>query len=184
MSVESWARRASGLLVPTMNFANPLGRFQPCAGSCCDDVPSDNCTSGIGPCSIVPTYLTFALSGILGDGIKCSDCSGANGTHIATFNNGIRPGCVWYVNLVGGFTCPANPPYPGRGSMGIFITVDGASPNFRMTLWESNYMFVYRKTGIAWDCMNWNETLANVPGLADECTNFPATVTVTVSGPP
>ncbi len=36
MSVESWARRASGLLVPTMGFANPLGRFQPCPdGDCC-----------------------------------------------------------------------------------------------------------------------------------------------------
>ena len=36
MSVESWARRASGLLVPTMGFAHPLGRFQPCAEPCCE----------------------------------------------------------------------------------------------------------------------------------------------------
>ena len=36
MSVESWARRASGLLVPRMGFADhPLGRFQPCVGPCC-----------------------------------------------------------------------------------------------------------------------------------------------------
>ena len=36
MSVESWARRASGLLVPTMGFADhPLGRWQPCVGPCC-----------------------------------------------------------------------------------------------------------------------------------------------------
>ena len=37
MSVESWARRASGLLVPTMGFANPLGKFQVCPGPCCFD---------------------------------------------------------------------------------------------------------------------------------------------------
>ena len=35
MSAENWMRRASGLVVPAMGFANPMGRFQACPGDCC-----------------------------------------------------------------------------------------------------------------------------------------------------
>ncbi len=44
MSAENWMRRASGLVVPAMSFADhPLGKFQPCPGECCPEPPPECC---------------------------------------------------------------------------------------------------------------------------------------------
>ncbi len=44
MAADSWLRRASGLLVPQMSFANNLlGRWQPCPENCCGPESCEDC---------------------------------------------------------------------------------------------------------------------------------------------
>lgn len=99
MSVESWARRASGLLVPTRSFANhPLGRWQPCVGPCCD-CSNPACKDGLAPCC-----LEVEISGIIDD--TCTECNEAfNAVHLLSqdqpngggySSNGIPLGCPGY----------------------------------------------------------------------------------------
>jgi len=86
MSVESWARRASGLLVPTLGFANhPLGRFQPCVGPCCG---CESCGVSLAPG--VWADITGVLNG------TCSDCEDLN----TTWNVGdVTSACEAYTDV-------------------------------------------------------------------------------------
>lgn len=85
MSVESWARRASGLLVPRMGVTP--WRFGPCA-NCCG--------SGICTCEgSTPTSLEVEISGVTecGVGPGCETCAGDwNTTHVVTLIEGF---CWW-----------------------------------------------------------------------------------------
>ena len=79
MSVESWARRASGLLVPTAGFAkHPLGRFQPCPGSCC--FAPESCED----CSGSPESLWVDIPPLTDLGAEYCDCSDLDGTYQVT----------------------------------------------------------------------------------------------------
>lgn len=93
MSVQTWARRVSGLLVPRMSLANPLGRFQVCPpGECCEcdttDCPA--CPPFPGP---GPPFLEVTIAGVTnGD---CSDCANEiNGVHILS-NQSNPLACAW-----------------------------------------------------------------------------------------
>lgn len=74
MSVESWSRRASGLLVPTLGFADhKLGRWMPGEGPCCLDC---DCIKS----SEYTLDVTFAD---IGNDV-CADCVGYNTTYQVT----------------------------------------------------------------------------------------------------
>ena len=90
MSVESWARRASGLLVPTMGFANhPLGRFQPCVGPCC---PPSNCTDCVSDDDILPASLWVDIPELTDVGtFECIGC----GAPIQNTYEVVGVGCEW-----------------------------------------------------------------------------------------
>ena len=100
MSVESWARRASGLLVPTMGFANhPLGRWQPCVGPCCG-VPEacTDCFPGAEPESIWIDVPAIANG-------TCESCADWEGTYeLLRFYT-----CQWGIAVTK--HCPCSPLY-------------------------------------------------------------------------
>ena len=85
MSVESWARRASGLLVPRMGFANhPLGRFQPCVGPCCEEPLCTDCGDWFSVWADLPALV---------DG-SCADCELAERTvKLGTWTGGAWAYC-------------------------------------------------------------------------------------------
>ena len=94
MSIESWARRASGLLVPTIGFADhPLGRWQPCVGPCCEGGPCIVCGHPENP-DTGPAQLEIELSGFSSTGdAKCPDCDALNDTFVLTESG--NHDCVW-----------------------------------------------------------------------------------------
>ncbi len=80
MSVEGWARRASGLLVPRLGFANLAGQMQPCPdGECCGSGITLPCYTGDIPLSI---WIDLPA---LGNG-TCQDCADYAGTYQATWD--------------------------------------------------------------------------------------------------
>jgi len=99
MSVESWARRASGLLVPTLGFAHKLGRFQPCVGPCCGEEPV---TCSVCPEGTAPAALEITIAGVTNnDCSNCGDISAASHVIPATpaWNDGYRK-CTYSGEIV------------------------------------------------------------------------------------
>ena len=121
MSVESWARRASGLLVPRMGFANhPLGRWQPCVGPCCGFItpPIDCEDCGFGN---MPESLWVDMPTLTGG---CSGCDAAyGGTHsVPLISSSTPPNCYSYNYIF----CPwPDCPCAYDGVLLQFILTDG-----------------------------------------------------------
>ncbi len=89
MSADGWTKTLGGLLLPTMGFANPLGRFQPCTGGgdCCYD--PEVCED----CSGSPASLWVdipALTPGVGDHCDCSDIAGTYQLTKSPFES-----CTW-----------------------------------------------------------------------------------------
>lgn len=114
MSVESWARRASGLLVPRMSLANPLGRFQVCPpGECCDPVYECQYCAGSGVNA--PAFMQVDVAGVSDNGCGGIWCTMFNGGHICAASGN----CSWHkFGFVGEF-CPFYDPPAGNGSVAV-----------------------------------------------------------------
>ncbi len=95
MGADRWAKRASGLLVPNMNF----GAVRPCPGCCAPSCPSSGCIN-----NQRPQQLQAVITGIAGG--SCDDCPDMNGTYIldragevADCMGGYGPNCTWQYDL-------------------------------------------------------------------------------------
>ena len=75
MSVENWARRASGLLLPMRSLAAPW-RFLPCESCCFSPTSCNDCYDGT-----LPSTITVDLPA-LADGIWEGCCDGFENTYI------------------------------------------------------------------------------------------------------
>lgn len=184
MSVESWAKRASGLLVPTMSFANPLGRWQPCAGSCCVEDPCLACV----PISSTPDFMEVTLSGIPA-GFACpfyytGDITELNATHLLPhrlFNWGTclagmgNPGFCEWCGQVKFVDCYYR--------LALWVVNVGATNTLYFTIEQDSDVAKYKvfsKAGVSTDCSSYSDELLTYAYGVD-LTSIPTTTVVTVS---
>ncbi len=130
MGADRWAKRASGLLVPNMNF----GQRRPCPGCCKEEVVC-GCTCSL--CSdTAPCCFKIVIAGVVSpDPEVCEDCGSLNGTYY------LQPdpdtACVWKCENIYGVNC--------ANSNDITLTVyqDGADYKIKVELgshtWIKNY---------------------------------------------
>lgn len=172
MSVESWARRASGLLLPKMSL-NPLGRFQVCK-------PGECCVEGAEGCQwcdngLAPEFVELTIAGVT-DG-PCTPCSIFNTTHLIQ-GIFVAGGCVWNKQMTN-ITCIGlnDNAYIGFGFDGAGLLTATLQAGFPGGGWAE-----YEDTDpSASDCMNWaNEILTKVfeDSFFPSCNTWPATISV------
>ena len=104
MSVERWAKRASGFLVPTLGLANLTGQMQPCPdGDCCDEfapVTCLDCYDGTMPNSV---WIDFPALG----NVVCAVCDSYEDTYVAGNPSPTQQPCIWgFVGTVPGSCFP------------------------------------------------------------------------------
>lgn len=178
MSAENWFRRASGLLVPSLRFANSLNRWGVCSVPCCE-------TTGGQPCAACdangPDYIELTLAGITNG--TCADCAaGWNGTHLI---EGIfeETACTWNKRFVlpcteGGLTCDITFGF-GWGINTLFSVLQAGVGAF-----GSSASYVCNDPDET-DCMNWTDLVmtkdAEYPGLYQYCNDWPETYLVSAA---
>lgn len=87
MGAENWMRRASGLVVPAVGFADhPLGRWQPCEGSCCLD------PSGCEDCGIALHDPGVWVDLPALNNASCESCADFENSYFVSSGNACRSG--------------------------------------------------------------------------------------------
>ena len=158
MSAENWMRRASGLVVPAMGFANPMGRFQACPpGECCPVVCGD-CYPGASPASIwidVPAIANNA----------CSNCGNYEGTYKLDHLGGSP--CWW--GMVPANECSCVPLSGIVADIRAYVTVIGGQCvwiAFVRTCWRTAQNVQWRQTGAIG---TWDITLPCYVNVGTDC---------------
>ena len=170
MSVESWARRASGLLVPTAGFANhPLGRFQPCVGPCCEEgVVCNQCLNNLAPEQLEVT-VTGVTSGLC-------NCSSLNGTFVLDWQGGYS--CTWCVSAGGGGHCFGSYFVLEANVTGTLLTVY-LGTSFAHVCAEVPRATYTKYVGVKPDCFAFvDEELTRQSDESFLCTSYPETILV------
>ncbi len=176
MGIDRWARRASGLLLPTRRFAWNPWRFLPCE-DCCEE--ECNCTQ----CDIgtTPAQLQVVISGVQNQ--DCPNC-------VATFNGtfvldqvatGFPVGdcCCWEYSL-GATVCNAThlfaAIYPSGAFLWFLVAWGTGCATFTTTATEW-----FRSFGIAFstDCQWVNLNVGFARDIGSQCDGSGSTCLVT-----
>ena len=155
MSAENWLTRSSGLVVPAMGFANPLGRFQPCGSGedCCEEIIDCNICDN----DAMPQQLDVTVSGVLNAGCDGSipeftpSCDTVfNKTHRLN----VTTPCNWEIDLnlcplltLGAFVRAQLQQIDGR--LIVFLGYASAGSNF--------HNVTYGLVGVPTDCLSWTD---------------------------
>ena len=168
MGADRFIRRASGLLVPKMEFAAPW-RFLPCE-SCCDEgCPTCTCVwcdGGNGPATMLVTFAGITNSG-------CSDCGDMNTTFVLDWFNS---SCNWRIDI-SGFACNYTTINLNIGAglitVNLFNTTAGGGGAI-------TFRYTFPVPSILRDCSAFSGLVAtHAVGSSTDCVESSATATIT-----
>ena len=142
MSATNWLRRSSGLVVPSLGFANLAGQMQPCpGGDCCGDPPVPCVTRCDG--DVAPSTMEITVAGVVNSAEFClsgNQCDTVlNGTFVLDSTTpcnwgGIIPGDVCSISgAFGGISLSINPGFI-RATLSAGCISGGQSTEFRVAM--------------------------------------------------
>ena len=166
MSVESWTRRVSGLLVPTLGFSNKLGHFQPCVGPCCEyGEESGDCPY----CDGSPLYIEVTISGASNN--LCTACANLDGTYLSYYSNT----CGWTFPSIGHIGCQT----ATAGLLAQITCTPPIVPELVVVFaCDGTSMAYYVKGLSSTDCLSWADLVLSLTWSDNRC-SMPASITVT-----
>ncbi len=144
----------------------------------CEDDPLECCGEACGICEQTPRYWKFTIAGVT-DG-TCTDC---NEVMNGSFTVGWNGGCAFLATAFAGAGC-----FGGGEQWRFAYNPVGTGGGFTDDTWSlsttdgATVIILYELAGASFNCLSAN-ALAKISS-SGECTNWPATVTLTPSAGP